>query len=211
MELRLQPRPSDGIDRPISLLSQPIQHYKTDGQARIHLGREESKYGRRFSLMALLVHPAPRNPLKKEREKEGEWPSIFVVVESWAIRIDQEVLKYEVGEELIYQRNIISKTLEEGRELSRTGSKHDGIEARRENPKLDKNPNFSIMQVFDEAEGSGNICRQENYRKDRNQANGPRSSRRLVAWVQNVVSTIQQAECLQKLELAPCMEAVRAA
>ena len=55
MELRLQPRPSDGIDRPISLLSQPIQHYKIDGRAKIHLGREESKDGRRFSLMAPLV------------------------------------------------------------------------------------------------------------------------------------------------------------
>ncbi|WZZ88960.1 hypothetical protein YC2023_117539 [Brassica napus] len=33
MELRLQPRPSDGIDRSISLISQPIQHYKTDGRA----------------------------------------------------------------------------------------------------------------------------------------------------------------------------------
>ncbi|KAF2543134.1 hypothetical protein F2Q70_00035613 [Brassica cretica] len=85
-------------------------------------------------------------------------------------------------------------------ELSRTGSNHDGIEARRENPKLDKNHNFGIMQVFDEAEGSGNIYRQEIYWKDRNQANGPRSSRWLVAWVQNVVSTTQQAECLQKLE-----------
>ena len=37
---------------------------------------------------------------------------------------------------------------------------HDGIEARRKNPKLDENPNFGIMQVFDEAEGSGNIYRQ---------------------------------------------------
>ncbi|KAF3532050.1 hypothetical protein DY000_02041983 [Brassica cretica] len=96
-------------------------------------------------------------------------------------------------------------------ELSRTGSNHDGIEARRENPKLDKNHNFGIMQVFDEAEGSGNIYRQEIYWKDRNQANGPRSSRWLVAWVQNVVSTTQQAECLQKLEVSPCMEALHAA
>ena len=40
------------------------------------------------------------------------------------------------------------------------GSKHDGVEARRENPKLDENPNFGIMQVFDEAEGLGNIYRQ---------------------------------------------------
>ena len=44
--------------------------------------------------------------------------------------------------------------MEAGWELSRTGSKHDGIEARRENPKLDENPNFGIMKVFDEAGGS---------------------------------------------------------
>ena len=49
---------------------------------------------------------------------------------------------------------------EEGRKLSRTGSKHDGIEAQQENPKLDENLNFSIMEVIDDAEGSGNIYRQ---------------------------------------------------
>ena len=98
------------------------------------------------------------------------------------------------------------------------GSKHDRIEARRENPKLDENPNFGIMKVFDEAKGSRNVYCQghssdwsllkifrsseweqkvfginrgsEIYRKDRNQTNRPRSSRWLVAWVQNVVSTI---------------------
>ncbi|KAF3573792.1 hypothetical protein F2Q69_00059743 [Brassica cretica] len=110
-------------------------------------------------------------------------PSINLVVESRAVKIDREILKNEVVEELIhdvlearrftittflqhevfrktlYQRNNISKTLEAGRDLSRTGSKHDGIEARRENPKLDENPNFGIMEVFDEAEGSGNIYR----------------------------------------------------
>ncbi|WZZ15399.1 hypothetical protein YC2023_108488 [Brassica napus] len=32
------------------------------------------------------------------------------------------------------------------RELSRTGSKHDGIEARRKNPKLGENPNFGITK-----------------------------------------------------------------
>jgi len=47
--------------------------------------------------------------------------------------------------------------------------------------------------------------------KDWNQANGPRSSRWLVAWVQNVVSTVHQAECLQKLEVSLCMEAAHAA
>ncbi|KAF2612594.1 hypothetical protein F2Q70_00013248 [Brassica cretica] len=67
----------------------------------------------------------------------------------------------ELFRETSYQWNIISKTLEAGRELSRTGSKHDGIEARRENPKLDENPNFSIMEVFDQAKGSENIYRQE--------------------------------------------------
>ncbi|KAF3537259.1 hypothetical protein F2Q69_00022976 [Brassica cretica] len=40
------------------------------------------------------------------------------------------------------------------------GSKHDGIEARRENPKLGKNPNFGIMKFFEEAGGSGNIFHQ---------------------------------------------------
>ena len=44
--------------------------------------------------------------------------------------------------------------MEAGRELSRTGSKHDGIEARRENPKLGENPNFGIMEFFEEAGGS---------------------------------------------------------
>ena len=50
--------------------------------------------------------------------------------------------------------------MEAGRKLSRTGSKHDGKEARWENPKLDENPNYGIMEVFDEAKGSGNIYRQ---------------------------------------------------
>ena len=66
-------------------------------------------------------------------------------------------LQHEVFRETSYQRNIISKTLEAGRELSRTGSKHDGIEARRENLKLGENPNFGIMEFFEEAGGSGNI------------------------------------------------------
>ena len=58
-------------------------------------------------------------------------------------------LQHEVFRETSYQWNIISKTLEAG-----------GKQARQENPKLDKNPNFGIMEVFDEAEGSGNIYRQ---------------------------------------------------
>ena len=69
-------------------------------------------------------------------------------------------LQHEVFRETSYQWNIISNTLEVGRKLSMTGSKHARIEARRENPKLDENPNFGIMEVFDEAEGSGNIYRQ---------------------------------------------------
>ena len=40
------------------------------------------------------------------------------------------------------------------------GTKHDGIEAQRENPKLDETPNFGIMEVSDQAERSGNIYRQ---------------------------------------------------
>ncbi|WZZ15077.1 hypothetical protein YC2023_108166 [Brassica napus] len=126
-----------------------------------------------------------------------------------------------------WKHNIFgSTTSEAGWDLRTTRSKHDGIEARRENPKLGENPNFGIMEFFEEAGGSGNIFHQahqnesgkifgidrgtEIYRKDRNRANGPRSSRWLFAWVQNVVST-QQAECLQKLEVSPCMEAVHAA
>ncbi|KAF2617017.1 hypothetical protein F2Q68_00039166 [Brassica cretica] len=49
-----------------------------------------------------------------------------------------------------------------GREVI-DGKQADGIEARQENPKLDENPNFGIMEVFDEAEGSGNIYHQEKY------------------------------------------------
>ena len=69
-------------------------------------------------------------------------------------------LQHEVFRENSYQRNIISKTLEGGWELSMTGSNHDRIKARRENPKLDESPNFGIMKVFDEAEGSRNVYRQ---------------------------------------------------
>ncbi|KAL0846743.1 hypothetical protein Bca101_019989 [Brassica carinata] len=58
MEHSLEPRHRDGIDRPMSLLSQPIQHFKTDSQARIHLEREEYKDGHIFSFMALFVHTA---------------------------------------------------------------------------------------------------------------------------------------------------------
>ena len=58
--------------------------------------------------------------------------------------------------------------------------------------------------------GSGKIIgmdrRSKICRKDQNQTNGPRSSRWLVAWNQNVVSTVQQSECLQKLEVWPCMK-----
>ena len=112
-------------------------------------------------------------------------------------------LQHKVFRETSYQRNIISKILEVGGEISTTGSKHDRIEARWENPKLDENLNFSIMDVFDEAIGSGNINRQrqsseifginrgsEINRKYRNQDNGQRSSRWHVAWVQNVVETV---------------------
>ncbi|KAF3564488.1 hypothetical protein DY000_02014324 [Brassica cretica] len=54
LELSLKPRPRDGFDRPTSLLSQPIQHSKTDSQAIFNLGREESEDVHIFSLMALL-------------------------------------------------------------------------------------------------------------------------------------------------------------
>ncbi|KAF2610854.1 hypothetical protein F2Q70_00010197 [Brassica cretica] len=55
VELSLEPRPRNGIDRPVSLLSQPIQHSKTDSEARFNLGRDESKDVHRFSLMALFA------------------------------------------------------------------------------------------------------------------------------------------------------------
>ncbi|WZZ70247.1 hypothetical protein YC2023_081617 [Brassica napus] len=58
LELSMEPRPRDGFDRPTSLISQPIQHSKTDSQTRFNLGREESEDVHRFSLMALLVRPA---------------------------------------------------------------------------------------------------------------------------------------------------------
>ena len=38
--------------------------------------------------------------------------------------------------------------------------KQDGVEARWENPELEENPNFSIMEFLGEAGGSGNIFRQ---------------------------------------------------
>ena len=58
IELSLEPRPRDGIYRPTSLLSRPSRQDKTDTRARIHLGCEESKDGRRFFLIALFVRPA---------------------------------------------------------------------------------------------------------------------------------------------------------
>ncbi|KAF2564300.1 hypothetical protein F2Q70_00017627 [Brassica cretica] len=45
------------------------------------------------------------------------------------------------------------------------------------------------------------------HRKSQNQTNRPSSSRWLDLRDQNMVSTVQQAECLQKLELSLCMEA----
>ncbi|KAF2560283.1 hypothetical protein F2Q70_00018355 [Brassica cretica] len=89
------------------------------------------------------------------------------------------------------------------------GRKHDGIEARWKNPKLDKNPNFAhqngSIKIFGIDRGT------KIHQKSQNQTNRPRSSRGLVAWDQNVVSTVQQAECLQKLEVSPCMEALHTA
>uniref|UniRef100_M4DZR2 Uncharacterized protein n=1 Tax=Brassica campestris TaxID=3711 RepID=M4DZR2_BRACM len=58
MEVSLEPRPRDGFDRPTSLLSQPVQHSKTDSQAIFNLRREESKDVHRFSLMDILVRHA---------------------------------------------------------------------------------------------------------------------------------------------------------
>ncbi|KAF2580103.1 hypothetical protein F2Q68_00005240 [Brassica cretica] len=159
-----------------------------------------------------------------------DWPSINLVVESRATKIDHEISKNEVVEEVIhdglearrfrrmtflqhevfrgtsYLRNIISNTLEAGRELSRTGIKHDGIEAQRENPKLDETLILNGSRKIFGIDRGSEICR-----KDRNQTNGPRSTRWLGVSVQNVVSTVQKAECLQKLEVSPCMGAAHAA
>ncbi|KAF3547051.1 hypothetical protein DY000_02008456 [Brassica cretica] len=93
---------------------------------------------------------------------------------------------------------------------SRTGIKQDGKQARRDQsttgkPEIGRNPNFEHQngsrKIFGIDRGS-EICR-----KDKNQTNGPRSTRWLGVNVQNVVSTVQQAGCLQKLEVSPCMEA----
>lgn len=53
-------------------------------------------------------------------------------------------LQYEVFCGTSCLQNIISKTLEAGRELRRTGIKHDGNQAQRENPKLD----VTLISVF---------------------------------------------------------------
>ncbi|WZY86674.1 hypothetical protein YC2023_033058 [Brassica napus] len=72
IELSLEPRPRDGIDRSTSLLSRPSRQDKTDGRARIHLGREESKDGRRFSLIALFVRPAcPEGYISLRKESQA--------------------------------------------------------------------------------------------------------------------------------------------
>ncbi|WZY86676.1 hypothetical protein YC2023_033060 [Brassica napus] len=67
IELSLEPRPRDGIYRPTSLLSRPSRQDKTDTRARIHLGCEESKDGRRFFLIALFVRPACPERLKESQ------------------------------------------------------------------------------------------------------------------------------------------------
>ncbi|KAF2551734.1 hypothetical protein F2Q68_00033697 [Brassica cretica] len=93
-----------------------------------------------------------------------DWLNINLVVESRPVKIDREISKNEVVEELINIRMGVEK--------------------------------YSVLIAGSE------ICR-----KDRNQTDGPRSTRWLGVSVQNVVSTVQQAECLQKLEVSPCMEA----
>ncbi|KAF3610822.1 hypothetical protein DY000_02049179 [Brassica cretica] len=89
-------------------------------------------------------------------------------------------LQHKFFRETSYQRNIISKTLEAGRKLIRTGSKHDGIKARRENPKLDENPKFGIMEVF--------VKPDRKYLPPRKLPEGPKSG-----------------EWTEKLEVARCM------
>ena len=75
---------------------------------------------------------------------------------------------------------------------------------------------FGFYEEYsDHQNGSGKIVgidhRSKICRNDRNQINKPRSSRWLDLWDKNMLATIQTAECLQKLEVSPCMEAVHAA
>ncbi|KAF3514175.1 hypothetical protein F2Q69_00007750 [Brassica cretica] len=141
-----------------------------------------------------------------ERE---DWPNMNLVVESRAVKIDREISKNEVVEELIHD------VLEARRFISMTFlNREDGNHARRNRsttgkPEIGRNLNFEHQngsrKIFGIDRGS-EICR-----KDRNQTNGPRSTRWLGVSIQNVVSTVQQAECLQNLKVSPCMEGVHAA
>ncbi|KAF3580989.1 hypothetical protein DY000_02029562 [Brassica cretica] len=122
--------------------------------------------------------------------------------------------KNDVSSARSFPRNFVSAEYYFKDIRSRTGIKHDGNQARRDRSttgklEIGRNPNFEHQngsrKIFGIDRGS------EIYRKDQNQTNRPRSTRWLGVSVQNVVSTVQQAECLQKLEVSPCMEAVHAA
>ncbi|WZZ25863.1 hypothetical protein YC2023_009264 [Brassica napus] len=69
-------------------------------------------------------------------------------------------LQHDVFRETSYQRNIISKTLEAGWELSRTGIKHDEFEARRENQKLDETLISVFCNIFRRSRRHGKYYRQ---------------------------------------------------
>ena len=49
LELRLEPRPGDRIDRTRARLPRPTRHSKTHGRARLDLGREKTEDGHAFS------------------------------------------------------------------------------------------------------------------------------------------------------------------
>ena len=94
MELSLEPRLRDGIDRPTSLLIQPFQHSKTDRQVRIHLEREESKDFHRFSLMALLVRPAcPEGCTEVLASVSGPMMDFFLsyFTEAWILELSKDL------------------------------------------------------------------------------------------------------------------------
>ncbi|KAF3552849.1 hypothetical protein F2Q69_00013676 [Brassica cretica] len=58
MELQLEPRPDDQTDRTRAHLPRQTRQVKTDGQARINLGRANSDSDRNFSLLARLARTA---------------------------------------------------------------------------------------------------------------------------------------------------------
>ncbi|KAF3528353.1 hypothetical protein DY000_02039476 [Brassica cretica] len=115
-----------------------------------------------------------------------DWLSINLVVESRATEIDREISKNKVVEKVIRSRRL-GKYYRQG---------YNGV--------------WILLKYSEHQNGSRKIFRidrgSEICSKDRNQTNGPRSTSWLGVSVQNMVSTVQQAECLQKLEVSPFMQ-----